>query len=79
VAGLFSEKAKGTAKQLRDGSTDSIADKLKTALAEAKFVIAKNAGVRKMVVFENAKKKKTQFFVVREDGNQVIVEIKLPI
>lgn len=73
-----SEDAKGPLKQFKESASDSsLTEKLKTALVDVSFVTAKKVGVRKMVVFENKKKKKTQFFVVRENDVQVINEIKV--
>jgi hypothetical protein len=80
VADLIADDAKGTLKKLRDGDTESsFAEKLNTLLERAEYSATRNSGVRKLVVFEVPKKNKfVQFFVVRENGEQKIVEIKLP-
>jgi hypothetical protein len=78
VGDLIADDAKGTLKKLRDGDTETdFAEKLKTKLKGAEYSVTRNSGVRKLIVFEK-KGKFVQFFVVREKGEQKIVEIKIP-
>ncbi|MGE0607588.1 MAG: hypothetical protein AB7O62_10885 [Pirellulales bacterium] len=75
VSDLTSRRAKGLAAAIKLGDNDAKGlEKLKEALEDATVHEAKPASARKLVLVEG-KKKKVQFFVIREGDTQVVDDI----